>query len=1288
MFVDQRLIPWLIKPSSLSPNRYPSDDSPNKSQVIHSTPKTTFGRTVSHLVAQSGDMSYSEKLQPEDRVIRKKRKNKNPYTPYGLHRHWHKNQKPDKETSFSPKLPWAPPSPLSSPTTDISDESDDYFSADETQPTVKINKEFDLLLTKPDETDPVRPEASICDEPETSTSQALSNSDEREYLNQHDTEILSPAFHDEQYTLELAQKNFRSGLNGRQRNQLPENFIKSQPLIAIAFDHNLSTQDILSHYHEHQPELIRQLTVDYLCQYAQKHSSLEIYQLAIKALELEQYQHSLKDILELIEQCTESKLRPDLYKWLSTKISELHGRRLYQEIDNFNPQTATLNQLLTARDQFRLLESIHEQLKDKLNLWLFSIDFWVNPLDQLTWALKKKKNAISAKLIELWLTAESLPRIQSSHHQWFLLTPPQKWPGTPGRNNHLYPYLYIEEILEQGKNGPENVFFEAVLKYMDAINTCEINDFHDNIRQWKQCQYDVGYYQQQLLVQMTRELIKSPNHPHFMIPDNNFEQNITTLRKLTKIRKNIGEYVFNPDSYAFLISTKDLIWKQEESIEDIIADLYHEKYLGDLGYNVWNEFQDAFQETTQALPYLWNTISSAIGSVSQAIANPSSIKGAGLFSILNSGDKVKQVHDLVCNTLKTMLKVAQNNPRFFRTMWGDIALLLPQFESLFDSDHSISGLFQRLTTCLNAQALASGFSGDKPCPLDFNPGENPEIAKCIKRFQLFHDMAIGLHMGVSVLDLLINGRPHKVLMNAISTYMARRCVNPMKPQIIRFCNNLRHVHELLPKLTMDLPTGIFPTIDARQTIVRARHIGITGGLTSGAVSYYLEPITDRIHIIHEQYKRVKINNNDAEAWGSLRQEEKKMAGILTTSSVFATFTGWFVYTSSVLVLFANPMFTAALAGLSMFTSSFYTMTRRLNQLEDIKRPVREAIHQHIERVFAEDNPKAIEARQYVHELSTEMMTNLSYIQAVRQCKYNTLRLRLARYWYQCTNKDMHLEAINKSLESMDSDLKLDAHHMLNCVQTIKLAQEAMEDADAISSDPCRLALFNQKLTSHHFKPLQASAFQYRLINLLKEAEVIIFQHSGTTTPGADIPSIKNTLKKHTIEQLKGLHILNTIERKGQKYRMQLAAPDHSWPQNLQTEADREFCREGQESNSKTLQELSMNTLATMLEDIEKEINEQSILRNQQAMESFMKLVMKRSMRRYFKNESTLADRDFLNVANSSVLQMEIELQLRDFKDACSHLSKDTEEKITQSWDTDKPISGITYNFAAAAAAAA
>ncbi|WP_257293480.1 hypothetical protein [Endozoicomonas sp. YOMI1] len=1014
----------------------------------------------------------------------------------------------------------------------------------------------------------------------------------------------------------------------------------------------------VNHYIREQPEIVMKVLSYLVCLNVKRYRCIKSIKAAKLVLTTGQQAHTAESVQALLSRLTRQNLIPEIATQLENEIGWLHAKRLNRELES--PQaTASLTDLMNQRQHI-------------LNLRLLNPEKNKPPLKGETDRLACIERKVAARLIHHFLATQSSPNQSGLFPHWFFLKPPA--------------YDRIRTILSQSSNTPEKSFYLATLQFIDAMSRSEQDDSYDSCLQWMQCYYDMTYAEQRLLIHLIDQ-----DGPDGLLPGEHFEQNIDALWQLARSRKSMGLRPLNPDSYAYYLSYLNFVREEEESIEDSIAELYRKRYLKLLDYDPYQEFKtlfgDVFNWGSQASRNICQKADELMqGLKASGLSNALGFlykEGKGLISSLFSSDN--PIHSLITDTLGTMLKVAQQNPKFFRVMWGDFALLMPQLKSLLGQETSVTGLLESIEICMRGHALASLFSGDQPQPLDVNPLENPQMATVIKRFQLLRDMITAFHTGLPVieiflsnsLDTLIN-KAKKVAQNVLSTYLARHCLSHMKPAIFRLLNNLRCARDLMPSLTLGLTSDCLAAMAPETTVRLAHHIGRRTSVVGSVLGFLLDPLVMRFDKYQEKINNAKANPSSIAARNELASERKKVAGILGLSSLLATAAIVLVNTFQIVLLLSSPWLTTACIGIITFFGSSCFVARRYNELDEVWTSLSETISEQMKRTFAKDSPKAIEARQRAHQISKDTLTKMSEareqaLSGWQDWQQNQILRELSKYWHQLHYKEEMLQRIKSTVrEKCQSDVQRDAQHILNFVQAKALVENAIRDPDHLSANPDHLADFNQQLARLYFPPLDAALFPYQLINLEQEINAFLEHACGTDCPGENIRAIMDTVENYHIDLHKGEYLLKLLHMRHLQSLSLGAdrATDQPFHQALL------HCSETTEAPMAHLPD--QLTATAIMAKTQQKCEQQQLKKEELIREARMKMVTRRALHDCLKGETKYSASNIPDFSKDPLFKTHLELQIKELEKASLPWSIDHTLPSARTSDSDQPPPGCTY----------
>ena len=976
--------------------------------------------------------------------------------------------------------------------------------------------------------------------------------------------------------------------------------IQQRPLV----DCSGCTSDyrLLEQYLQEQPDIVQALVTELACENVKRHRSGQNIRAARTLLAMAQQttQANHRTLVELIHDnpfCLQDELAHEL--------SRLHCICLDTRLTQCPPVG------LTAMLEFR------RQLSFAIN-WALDAP-----------SLQAHQANISAQLVQLLLFTQSRQNSQDKDifPTWYVLRPPST--------------RHIHSVLIQTNNSPENDFYLAALKFLDAQSSKATEKrFQDDLH-WLQCYYDVVYYQQQLLVHLIKQ---EADHP--LLPSDQFEQNIGHLYQLAKVRQTIGGRALNPNSYAYALSAVNFAWQEEENIEDTVAELYRKHYLHLLAYDPCTEFKNLFFQTVS-----WGSANSRLlctkaSKLLHKFANSESTnvldflyqEGKGLLSSLFGANS--PIHTLISETLTSLLAVAQQSPMFFRIMWGDFALLLPQLQSLLGREMSLLAPLENMAMCLRGQALASLFSGDAPRPMDFDPSKNTRYACITKRFQLLHDIISALHKGLPILDIFLcnnladlEKRLQKVAWNSLSTYLARQCIGTMKPPLIRLSNNLGRALDLMPSLNLVTTPDFLASVSPEATVRIAHHLGRQGTVASGMLSYFLDPIVVRLDQYKKKIDQVTIDPGNMEARRQLAAERRKIGHIFGVSSALSVATFAFINTFRVIVLFGSPMLGATLISITLFLIIACYLARYYNPMDDIWTSLSEMVATHIDRTFAPGSAKAIAARQHAEQISKTTLENLAktHQQTLNECQNNAFRLALSHYWDQLQYTDEILSGIKTTLnQRWHCYIKEDVRHIQNFVNARELVVAALQDLDQLITSKEQVTVVNQQLAKLHFLPLDFTLLPYQLIDLKEEIDAYLEYICGTIAPGATAEAITATLKTYHIALYKGEHLLSMLNVRDIESSMQSFEYSED-----QTATDR---LSGELPDSQQAMQI--------LQQVRQSCYAQQLQKEQQVCETRMAMVTHRALGEWLKQQDRRQASSIPELADDPLYRTHIQLQLQ------------------------------------------
>ncbi len=865
-----------------------------------------------------------------------------------------------------------------------------------------------------------------------------------------------------------------------------------QPLVSIAFDYDLSKRDILEYYLKKRCDQVIYHTETFfeelITPKARTHKQLEADYLAIAAIAaFKQSQSPHEHAQAAIAQLLRSPLLSGLKKHLEDTFCMAHARHLIQSLHTLKLERASPVELLQAREQFRLLDLIQNKIPKKLKLR----------------ELNEKRLRLSAIIICRFLRALPAP-----HHQyiWYQLAPTSE--------------AYIYETLSSYSDTEEKQFFNAVLKYIDATQTCESNDCHENVRKWSQCRHDLFDRLKQLLVMIADQIISKQQNLSPLRTSNNAESNIRLAEQAARESRKLGPRPMSANSgLTPIVSTVvDSVFELEKSFKDIEADLYYKKLLIDSDYNFYEEVNKIFQISPRECI--------------QKFVN-----------YLCSGDKsclkkIKELIVVVQEATTKMQAIAQRNPRHFRHEMGKIFTLYARFKSLFSADPALSDAYNIFMSSLKGHALGAAFTQDIPSPII---NCDPEEIDTIKQFQMCCDIAGKIHEALDYYDIFRafwDFSPNRLIRSLLPTYVSELCFEPMRPTLIRWLYCAQYAEHFLYYLVSDMPGNAVSSLSLYAAAERARYISQTGNVIK-----HLRPAITQAYTVYDLYKQaVTEPSDDTVNWKRLRLEFKKTTGILILSLFLAASVTALAFMVGIFSIFASPIIAAVITGISLFTSSFNKILYLQNQTERLTRPVKQAVSDYVTRKFSEDSEAAREAKKCIQEVSQTIVQKMQLMTKESPHQDYDIYIELSRYWEQfwgqSPNKDRYLKAVVEDLEkpSIATQLKVDAVEIQKYVNDIKVMEDELKALDEKPDTPS-IEDINDQIICPSLK-LKVMAGTQRLRVAIEDqltlknklAKMTLIKMCGTEAPGSDLPTIIGTLKTHLQKVAMGMWVKDKLQR--------------------------------------------------------------------------------------------------------------------------------------------------------------
>lgn len=905
-----------------------------------------------------------------------------------------------------------------------------------------------------------------------------------------------------------------------------------QPLVSIAFDYDLSKRDILEYYIKERCDQVIYYTETFfeklITTKARTHKQLEADYLAIAAIAVfKQSQNPHKHAQAAIAQLLRSPLLSELKKNLQDTFCIAHARHLIQSLHTLELESANPMELLQAREQFRLLDLIKNKTKQEFNFYLFSLSPFISPLDTPTRELGEKSHQLSAIIIFRFLRHPA-PCTPNHQYNWYKLAPPS------------YEYLY--NTLSSREGSLENRFFHAIQEYIDATQTCESSDRHENTWEWLKCRRTLFKLQHQLQVKMTQQIIADPKTHAPLRANDDPESNIKLAGQTARELRKLGPEEMNSDSvWTPAISTwLNSFFELEKTCEDIEADLYHHKLLIDSGYSFNEEVKKAFQGAPlsyakELVDYLRRR-------------DTSSLK------------KIKQLMLIVKDVTVKMQGIAQRNPRHFRNEMGKFFTLCSRINTLFSAEPILSNAYDIFMNRLKGHAIGAAFTQDKPSP---TINCNPEDIDTIKRFQMCCDMVDGFHTALNAYDsvrIFWDHSPDRLLRSLLPTYASELCFEPMKPTLIRWLYCALYAEHFMYYLVTDMPGNAVSSLSLYAAAERARYIGQTGDVLMGTAMYelkkHLRPAITQVYTVYDLCKQAHSEpSDDTGSWKRLRFEFKKTTGILILSLFLAASVTALAFMVGIFSIFASPIIAAVITGISLLSSSFNKILYLQNQTERVTRPVKQAVSDYVTRKFSEDSEAAREARKCIQEVSKTIALKMQHMTKEPPHQDYDIYIELSRYWEQLwgqsPNKEKYFQAISDHLDSMTPQLEVNAGEILKYILDIKAMEKELKTLDE-NPVPPDIEVINTRITCTTLKLNSLEGKEERLGALIKDqlkrnkklAEITLNSMCGTEAPGSDLPTIISTLKAHLQKVYMGRCVMEKLQRESEMHTLKRDTESH------------------------------------------------------------------------------------------------------------------------------------------------
>ncbi len=339
-------------------------------------------------------------------------------------------------------------------------------------------------------------------------------------------------------------------------------YVNEQPLITVQSGTDLTPARLLEIYLKKDPEFIGKLAVSFATNQAISDQSPANSQLAKAAIALK---NTPEDITALIQS------NEDLEHNMEVKVSLIHIGRIARDLQGLDIATASAERLFAAREQSKVFDQLQAD---------FATDMSVSEVKRQEKELKAIQSGISARLIELFAESEAA---KPAEQRMFWLKAPQA--------GQVITKLSTSELMES----TETRLYRTTLGYIDTLQSFLSDKSPENLKTLQQCRFDLLRSQQDKLVAEIKGQI-SDSESQAVLGQNDYEKDIELLKSIHNCRQQTARYrpidsQVNSQVSNVLHLAGNVIWKDEQTLNEILANLAHDRALKQLGYSFKAEFQ-------------------------------------------------------------------------------------------------------------------------------------------------------------------------------------------------------------------------------------------------------------------------------------------------------------------------------------------------------------------------------------------------------------------------------------------------------------------------------------------------------------------------------------------------------------------------------------------------------------------------------------------------------------------------------------------------------------------------
>ena len=879
-------------------------------------------------------------------------------------------------------------------------------------------------------------------------------------------------------TAELGRKN------GFEDTQATEAAIAEAGLIQVTPDLELTEEALLEAYIQNNPALVARMVTSWAVNQLLMVETSINRGLAQSAIDMKPAAEAIRNMLKVSE---------DLQNDIMVDISRLHTGRIFNELSTFEAETASVEELLAARQQCLVFNQLQKGFEGELS---------TAEVCKQKAELKARQVEIAARLIQLYTASETE---KPAGQRLF-------WLNTPA-TEQIKAKLAGTELMES----TEKALYKNILTYMDARTAFAKTADHKCLTTMQQARFDLLRSQQHKLTEeMEAQTAGTPATS--ALGNGDFHADMALLETIYQIRQTTARYrpVETAGENVLRIGA-NIIWRDELTLNEVKARLAHNYHLKQLDYSFKKEFMALCGDCPETFRQARSGLTTIAGKTAEGIKALFTNK-TGLFTVLGlSTEAYNGVQTTLGETLKEMLEVAESNPVAFRRMCGDFAQLVPQLKLMVGANTELTNVIDQLDYRFSAEAFAACATGEKVANLDEAIDPKSRLAKNLKRFQFFCDLSAGLlkgATGVNVITSALSGPVGiaRALFNVGTMIITREMTNRMPADEVR----------MLHKLFRYGPVACWYTASPFEIAGNAVHnTGHNKGLATSIASAVFAPFIKRYNALSEAI--MNVYNHKPGAWTELAFEGAK------TTAILAVTTGATCAAASTLSLSGSVLATAGAAATAGFTiySVSYMAALFISNLEETTLLARafQGVEMFVAQQFSGNSKIAKSIRLKCQAEAANVVAAMKKKDAYQQeITEKTARALYKKYWdnaFAMAHRT-HLDKADSFLAQSKEKREQQAAELARHVETLRVIEKNLQKASEIGKSNEQLAELRQQLKDLGIdqRAPEAGLTQF-LLNLKQEMNASIQRQCGTNKPGVTARQIEESLAIHQKEVMLG-----------------------------------------------------------------------------------------------------------------------------------------------------------------------